>query len=319
MDPKEYRKQIEGQLKQLATRRSRASAFSDPGASDAKRLQALEVLGPLSRGDDTRTALELARDGSASVKLRTAAIKKLGVALSRDPHALELLLTLLSDANQPVAVRSAALGALKVAAFHVKDFNERRPAYIAALRKAAQSEDADLRRRSLAVLAREKDAPTQKRLIAGLEQPNKALLAPDKALLFLSYDIKLDLYDLLQRIVKQPPSEPARLQALRMLAAYAASKSLFEKLLKNKKETIEARLIALTALHTLEPNKLRKEAAKIVGDKSEDDDLREACMVAAATFGDDSAVLRENAGKMQKNAGTSSARRAAKQYLATRR
>ena len=41
---------------------------------------------------------------------------------------------------------------------------------IAALRKASQASDPDLRRRSLAVLAREKDAPTQKRLIAGLEK-----------------------------------------------------------------------------------------------------------------------------------------------------
>jgi hypothetical protein len=320
MDPKEYRKQIAGQLAQLAAARKRtAGAFRDPEASDEKRVAALQTLGVLHRADDTRAALELASDASANAKLRAAAIKSLGVTLNREPQSVALLLRLLSDAGQSAIVRSAALSALKVAAFHVKAFYQQRPAYIAALRKAAQADDADLRRRSLAVLAREKDAPTQKRLIAGLEEPSKALVPPDKALLFLSYDVKLDLHDLLQRLVKSPPSEAARLQALRMLAADASSTSLFERVLHDKKESTEARLIALAALRTLQPKKLQKQAIKIVADQGEDDDLREACMVAATTF--DRAAspeLRDSAAKMQKNAGTPSARRAAKRYLAKR-
>jgi hypothetical protein len=239
--------------------------------------------------------------------------------LNRSSTALDVLLRLLADDAEPVLVRSAALGALKVAAFHVQSFFERRPAYITALRKASQAADPDLRRRSLAVLAREKDAPTQKRLIAGLEDPAKAQLSPEKALLFLSYDLKLDLHDLLLRIVKAPPSDAARLQALRMLSAEASSKPLFEKILNSKKESSETRLIALAALHALEPKKLQKLAAKIVADKSEDDDVREACMVAATTFDKTSSqALRAGALKMQKDAGTPSARRAAKRYLAKR-
>ena len=319
MDPKAYRKQLATQLKQLAAQKVKGNAFRDARASDEARFEALQSLRVLDRSDDAQAALELARDASKGAKLRAAAIKGLGVTLSREPQAVELLLRILGDLAEPVAVRSAALSALKVAAFHVKAFYEQRPQFIAALRKAAQAEDVDLRRRALAVLAREKDAPTQKRLIAGLEQPEKALLPPDKALLFLSYDVKLDLHDLLHRIVKAPPSEPARLQALRLLAADASSKALFEKLLKNKKESTEARLIALQALHTLEPKKLQTQAGKIIGDSKEDDDLREACLVAVATFGKtETPLLRNNAAKMQKNAGTSSARQAAKRYLAKR-
>jgi hypothetical protein len=167
------------------------------------------------------------------------------------------------------------------------------------------------------VLAREKDAPTQKRLIVGLEQPEKALVPPDKALLFLSYDVKLDLHDLLHRVVAVPPSESARLQALRLLAADASSKPLFEKLLKNKQESTEARLIALQALNALAPKQLHKQAAKIIGDAKENDDLREACLVAVSTFGTvETPELRKNAARMQQNANTSSARQAAKRYLA---
>ena len=178
MDPKDYRKQLEAQLKQLAVRRGRAVAFRDASASEARRIEALEVLGPLQRADDAKTALKLAGDAGTSEKLRTAAIKKLGITLSRDEQALPLLLRLLGDANEPVAVRSAALGALKVAAFHVKGFNQHRPAYIAALRQAGQAPDEDLRRRSLAVLAREKDGPTQRRLIAGLVEPRERCYRP---------------------------------------------------------------------------------------------------------------------------------------------
>jgi hypothetical protein len=319
MDPKQYRKQLALELKQLAAGKAKSGAFRDVKASDAKRLLALSSLRVLERTDDAQAALELARDSSKDAKLRAAAIKGLGVTLSREPSAVELLLRILGDAAEPVLVRSAALSALKVAAFHVRAFYEQRPQYIAALRKAGQAEDADLRRRALAVLAREKDAPTQRRLIAGLTQPEKALLPPDKALLFLSYDLKLDLHDLLHRIVETPPSEPARLQALRMLAAEPSSKPLFEKLLKNKRESTEARLIALQALHTLAPQQLQKVAAKLIGDAKEDDDLREACLLVVSTFGKvETTELRNSAAKMQKNAGTSSARQAAKRYLARR-
>jgi len=319
MDPKQYRKQLALQLKQLAASKVKSGAFRDEKASDAKRLAALTSLRVLDRADDAQAALELARDPNQDAKLRSAAIKGLGVTLSREPSAVQLLLRILGDAAEPVLVRSAALSALKVAAFHVRAFYEQRPQFIVALRKAGQAEDADLRRRALAVLAREKDAPTQRRLIAGLEQPDKALLLPDKALLFLSYDVKLDLHELLHRIVEAPPSEPARLQALRMLAAEASSKALFEKLLKNKKESTEARLIALQALHTLAPKQLQKQAAKIIGDAREDDDLREACLAAVSTFTKvETPELRSNAAKMQQNAGTSSARQAAKRYLAKR-
>lgn len=319
MDPKQYRKQLTLQLKQLAASKAKSGAFRDVKASDAKRLAALTSLRVLERTDDAQAALELAGDSSKDAKLRAAAIKGLGVTLSREPQAVQLLLRILGDSAEPVLVRSAALSALKVAAFHVRAFYEQRPQYIAALRKAGQADDPDLRRRALAVLAREKDAPTQKRLIAGLEEPAKALLLPDKALLFLSYDVKLDLHDLLHRIVQAPPSEPARLQALRMLAADASSRALFEKLLKDKKESTEARLIALQALHTIAPNQLQKQAAKIIGDAKEADDLREACLVAVATFGkSETPELRNNAAKMQQNAGTSSARQAAKRYLAKR-
>jgi hypothetical protein len=319
MDPKQYRKQITSQLKQHATRKGKAGAFRNPKASDAERFVALKTLGVLQHSDDTDAALELAGSASASPQLRGAAIKSLGTSLNRSPAAVDVLLRLLADDAEPVPVRSAALGALKVAAFHVQSFFERRPAYIAALRKASRSTDPDLRRRSLAVLAREKDAPTQKRLIAGLEDPTQAQLSPEKALLFLSYDLKLDLHDLLLRIVKAPPSDAARLQALRLLSAEASSKALFEKLLKNKKESSEARLIAVAALHALDPAKLSKLGAKIVADESEDDDVREACMVAATTFDKSSTEpLRASALEMQKNAGTPSARRAAKRYLAKR-
>jgi hypothetical protein len=317
MDPKQYRKELALQLKQLAASKAKRGAFGDVKASDEKRLAALTRLRVLDRRDDAQAALELARDSNKDAMLRAAAIKGLGVTLSREPSAVQLLLRLLGDAAEPVPVRSAALSALKVAAFTVTAFYEQRPQYVAALRKAAQADDPDLRRRALAVLAREKDHPTQKRLIAGLEQPAKASLPPDKALLFLSYDVKLNLHDLLHRIVAAPPSEPARLQALRMLAAEASSKALFEKLLKNKKESTEARLIALQALHAIAPKQLQKQASKIIGDAKEDDDLREACLVAVSTFGKtETPELRSNAAKMQQNAGTSSARQAAKRYLA---
>ena len=94
----------------------------------------------------------------------------------------------------------------------------------------------ELRQRVLGLLAREKDGYAQKRLLEGLENPAKALLPPEKALQLLGYDVHADAYRLARKIVDKPPSEIAKREALRLLAADTSAKPVFEKILSDKNE-----------------------------------------------------------------------------------
>jgi hypothetical protein len=65
----------------------------------------------------------------------------------------------------------------------------------------------------LGILAREKDGFAQQRLLEGLEDPEKALVPPEKAPQLLSYDVHAAAYPMARQIVSRPPSV-ARAQAL---------------------------------------------------------------------------------------------------------
>ena len=74
---------------------------------------------------------------------------------------------------------------------------------------------------ALGILMRDKDGFAQKKLLDGLKDPAKALVPPEKALQLLSYDVHADAYEVARDIVKKPPNDDAKREALRLLAADA--------------------------------------------------------------------------------------------------
>ena len=113
------------------------------------------------------------------------------------------------------------------------------------------------------------------------KDPAKALVPPEKALQLLSYDVHADAYEAAREIVKKPPNDAAKREALRLLAADANAAPMFEKLLRDKKELREIRQIAASALHALNPDKLQQHARKILLDKSDYDDIKATSLVGA--------------------------------------
>ena len=132
------------------------------------------------------------------------------------------------------------------------------------LRAVATDADPELRQRVLGLLAREKDGFAEKRLLEGLQQPEKALVPPEKALQLLSYDIHAEAYPVARMIVKNPPNEEAKREALRLLAADASSKPLFERILNDKEETKENRQLSASALQAIAPDSDADTCARIV-------------------------------------------------------
>jgi hypothetical protein len=242
-----------------------------------------------------RRAVSIATSAQHTVKERVTAAAQAPLAVYENDKDFQAMLKVLGNKDEPIKVRLAALQSLQAASFSAVAFESCRGDYIATLRKVAEDPDPELRQRVLGLLAREKDGFAQKKLLEGLRNPDKALLPPEKALQLLSYDVHAEAYSAARDIVKKPPSEAARREALRLLAADATAAPLFEKLLRDKKELRAIRQLSASALHALKPDRLQESARAILLDKSDYDDIKATSLTALAQFGDDEALGKDKA------------------------
>lgn len=267
----------------------------------------------------TRAAMSVATSHKESVKKRVAALAEVPLAVCENDKDLQAMLGVLSNQAEPIEVRLAALQSLQAASFSVVAFESCRSDYIATLRKVAIDPDLELRQRVLGILAREKDGFAQKKLLDGLQNPNKALVPPEKALQLLSYDIHGEAYPVARKIVQKPPNEDARREALRLLAADARSAPIFEKLLRDKSENAEIRQISAAALQALKPEQMQSAAREILLDDSDYDDIKATSLTALTQFGDPEAVTKDEALKKRvtriSEKGGAKVKRSARHFL----
>jgi hypothetical protein len=283
-------------------------------SKSSRKRSASRVAAPSARG-----ALAVATSARKPVRARVAAMADATLAVCDDDQGLQSMLTVLRDRKEPIKVRLAALASLQAASFSVVAFESCRSDFTATLRAVMDDPNAELRQRVLGLLMRDKDGAAQKRLIAGLENPAKALVPPEKALQLLGYDPHADAYRLARKIVKDPPNETAKREALRLLGADSSARPVFEKILRDKKEAPEYRRISASALHAIAPDVLQKHAREIVLDSSESDDLQAASLTAIAQFGDADAIggdaeLMKRVGRMR-SASSAKVKQTAKRLL----
>lgn len=243
----------------------------------------------------TQAAMSIATSPQKTVKQRVAAMAEVPLAVCESDKDLQKLLKVLSNKDEPIEVRLATLQSLQAASFSVVAFESCRSDYIATLRKVATDPDPELRQRVLGILAREKDRFVQKKLLEGLQNPEKALVPPEKALQLLSYDVHAEAYSAARAIVSNPPNATAKREALRLLAADATAAPMFEKVLRDKGELAENRQISASALQALKPERLQVLAREMLLDQSEHDDIQATSLTALTQFGDEEAVRKDEA------------------------
>jgi hypothetical protein len=273
------------------------------------------------QGRPHRRRTAVAASAKEGVKKRIAALAGLSGAVCDDIETLQEVLNILRDKIAPMTVRLAALQTMQAASFSVTKFNACRPKYLAALRSVATDPDWELRQRVLGLLSREHDGYAQDLLIEGLKHPEKALVPPEKALQLLGYDVHADAYPVARKIVLNSPNSEAKLEALRILAADAASVPIFERILRSKKESPETRQLAASALHSLAPRKLQVLARGIVLDKAENDQLKATSLTALTQFGNHDAMTKDDAlyksvSRMKGKSGSAELKRGRQRFLA---
>ncbi len=240
-----------------------------------------------------KAAMSVATSGRKDIKERVSALAEVPLAVCEDDGNLQATLDLLRNRDEPLKVRLAALQALQAASFSVISFQSCRADYIAALREVATDPNEELRQRVLGILAREQDGFVQKKLLEGLQNPEKALVPPEKALQLLSYDIHADAYSLARKIIANPPNTDAKREALRLLAADATAAPVFEKILRDKNESPEIRQVSAAALQALKPEKLQAYARMALLDPDEHDQMQATSLTALAQFGDHEAIAKD--------------------------
>jgi hypothetical protein len=260
-------------------------------AKSSKRARKRKA--PAKRSE--RAVLSVATSAQRGVEERIAALAEPALAATEKEDSLQAVLKVLRSQEQPTPVRLAALKTLQAASFGAPAFESLRGDYIATLREVAQDRNLELRQRALGILTREKDGFAQRKLLEGLEKPEIALVTPEKALQLLSSDVHAEAYSAARSIVSKPPSDIARREALRLLAADATAAPIFEKLLRDKEELAEIRQISASALQALNPDKLQEHARDILLDNSEYDEIRATCLSALTQFGNAEGVAKDEA------------------------
>ncbi|HKI00766.1 MAG TPA: hypothetical protein VKK31_02185 [Thermoanaerobaculia bacterium] len=266
-----------------------------------------------------RGGMAVAAGARKPTEERIAALMQVPLAVCEKDEDLQTVLNILRNQDEPIELRLAALQVIQAASFSVVTFEPCRGAYIATLREISDDPDPELRQRVLGTLAREKDGFVQKKLLEGLQNPEKALVSPEKALQLLSYDVHADAYPVAREILSKSPNADARREAIRLLAADANTAPVFEKILRDKGETTEIRQMSAAALNSVRPDKLQEYARAIVLDDSEDDELQATSLTAITQFGDQETVANDEAllahvGEL-KNKATAKVKQGARRFL----
>ena len=265
MHPKDYRAQYTEGLE-----RSRASRSAEPASRGAREL------------------VKIIRDPSADRADRLAAIRE---ASSFDPlskpSVIKAWLHVLSTPAEPADLRLAALTALQQGSVRTLDFRPYLADFTAALRTATGSDDQALREQAMDILALYKDPYVQQILAEGLRNPETAVIAPERALRMLGYDVHGEYYPLLHDIVDGSRKPQLRRMALRLLAADSGAKDTFARIAADRDDDPVARSTSAVALQSLAPQEFDSLAKTIVADDDDDDSVRATMLNALAHNPDD--------------------------------
>ena len=268
-----------------------------------------------------RAAMAVATNArKGTTKQRIQALTDSTKAVTQSDESLQKILTVVRNQEEPVDVRLAAIDTLATAAFAVAKFEPYRNDYIATLQEVSDDPNPEIRESALGLLAGDKNKFAQKKLLDGLKNPAKALVPPEKALQLLSYDVHTEAYGVAREIVSNPPSQLAKQEALRLLAADPKSTKLFEDLLRDKDEKREVRQGAASALNALSPDKLEDHAKDILLDESDYEDIQATSLTALRQFADQEELdkdepLMKSVRRMGLKAKSAKYKKSAKEFL----
>lgn len=326
MDVSNYRKKFDEQMDRIkesqARRRESLEEAARGGGGQMDLGLAADALSPPAE-DPVEDAVAVVRNRESDAEERAVTLHSIAIEISTREDLIRMVFDLLRDSTEPTMLRLETLRILQSFTFSSRIFNTLRPEYMALLRELVDDEDATLRERVLEVLAQQKDGYAQKRLMEGLQDPSKALVAPERAIRFLGHDVHAEYFPILKEVIKKPPSAAAKREAVRLLAADPSSRDMLVDMLTDKKQSRQVREASAIALQALAPEVFEEQARRIVLDSDEHRDLQALSINALAHFKGQEALskdaeLHEQIEQLHKESSSKKVRSSAARYISKR-
>ncbi|MCX6319180.1 MAG: hypothetical protein NTW29_18020 [Bacteroidetes bacterium] len=278
MAKSEYKKNYEEELNKASQEREQKEQRVKD--ADVISQQDLEGLSYVEDDASIQKLIALVNDTNADTSTRASALQNISSYIADSEDLRIWTIRILGDQSSPTELRLAALSVLKQASFSVSKFNPQRAAFLETLRQIFLEESGELKMQAAETLATNQDGFIREKLMESLTNESTSSIAPEKAIQLLSYDVHGDFYPLLRAIVKTPPNAESKIEAIRVLAADAESKSLILETLQNTGEDKEVRNESIKAFQSMAPDEFNGLAKEMVLNESEDDELRSVCLAA---------------------------------------
>lgn len=275
----DYKDQLRKEIDNASRKNDESIAeFFDESKTVNERLNAFEKAGTFQAEDDVEKALNIMRDSGQNEQIRAAALRGLVHELEKSEQLIDEVIAMIKDETLPPVLRLAALTVAQINTFSSPLFEAKMPAYTNALRSVIDDKDKALRETATEYLALNSDEYVQRRLIEGLNNPQKEIVKPEVAVQLLSYDLHADHFPILRKLAENPPNARTKKEALRNLAADANSQDLLKKTLEDKTEDPETRHVCAVALQSLQPEALKPIAKDLILDENENEELKAALL-----------------------------------------
>lgn len=180
----------------------------------------------------------------------------------------------LADPNATAERRRNALQVLQAGTFLGHRFDSCRAQYTDALRKAVFDPELDVRHFALDILVGAKDAIARQHLTDGLQGKTGPLLPNAVALALLARDDHASASTIARDLLKSAADPATRAQAVRVLGSDPSAVDLLSGIMNDKNELRDVRRAGAVALKALDPQRFATDAAAILNDNADFDEIK---------------------------------------------
>lgn len=270
ISPEEYRREVEEFREQV---RKDAGIVLDPGIAIEARLEASSRIEAVY--DDAQVAgfLDLAKDGAADPRLRSAAVRKSLHHAGENPASIDNLLASAGSESADKEFRATCLEALAVLDFTVLREESLQSRYRQTLHGLTGSAVDEFKELAYGTLAAKQDEVILKQLVQGVLDPGGAPLPPGKCIEFLAINPRPDLVNDLQPALAMYPDGGVKEQLLRLLPVSSSSRDAVAELLVDATQPLSTRLAAVEGLAAASPRSLAASFATDVAEVKMDPEV----------------------------------------------
>ena len=253
---------------------SAAAIFLSRARPAAERLAAVRGIAAFAEQQQVDGAVAVALDSAEPVAIRVRALQLAGGRVGVDTTFSRRLFALATDRATSTDLRNEAVTQLAFAMFGSAAMHAQLDAFLQTLRAAARDPEIRIRRTALRALAGYGDGPALTLLQEGLLSPQAALLPPAEAVQLLGLKDPAPFYELLRRLMREPPDSTTRVAAIRLLGGDTQSRDALAHVLRDVRESPTPRQAALGALAAGDPAGLPQNVVPVVADEAAPSDLR---------------------------------------------